>query len=286
MIRALTNVKRFRLPCGPAVCVAVVMGAFLVASSKVLALTSIIIGTVSVPAGQAAVQVPIYVSGGGAVTDLVGYFQIGDGGPLFGGTAGPKITQVLFSGSIWNTAPGGFSWSATFTDPDGNPATANGTPTQLEELFVSLNTAGQTVATSGLLCTLVIDTRGYTGDFPLKMVDLYPPANTTDTEFANGVTPVPATIVNGTLHLTNLVPVLPALIIENHTAGTRRVRFPSQAGVSYTLQWNSGLDAGGWTNITPTVAGDGSEKSWVDDGSQTGTLPSLASRRFYRLLIP
>ncbi len=248
---------------------------------------TISLGTVNVAGGSTSVSVPIYVTGGDAITDMTAYFQIGDGGILFGGTAGPKITSINFAGSIWGSAPGGFSWSATFTDPDGDPATVNGTPTQLEELFVSLDVPGQTVNATGLLCTLVIDTTGFaTGSFAFAMKDVYPPDNTTSTEFSNGGTVVGTDITNGTLAIgTGGDPIVPELLIERLGGGTMRLKFASEATFGYTIQWDPGLDEEDWASIAPSLAGTGSELVWTDDGSQTGLAPSGATRRFYRLLI-
>lgn len=237
------------------------------------------IGTVSVEADRDAVAVPILVSGGDAVTDMTAYFQIGDGGLAFGGTPGPKITGIDFTGSIWEGSSG-FSAAATFTGG------SSPTPTQIEEVVVSLETSGETVAASGLLCTLILDTEGFApGEtFELKITNAVPPDNVTTTEFTNAGAPVPANLSNGTLVLTDAsAPVeAPALSVELAN-GAARLSFDSVNGVTYTIEWNPGLTPTGWTTVSPSISGDGTRITWTDDGTATGSPVPVPGNRFYRV---
>ncbi len=62
------------------------------------------------------------------------------------------------------------------------------------------------------------------------------------------------------------------------------IRWSSQPGITYRVQWKADLLTSPWQNITPDSAGTGGVLSWRDDGSQTGGL--TASRRFYRVIVP
>ncbi len=72
-----------------------------------------------------------------------------------------------------------------------------------------------------------------------------------------------------------LLAVLRIQAVEKNAAGAM-VRFPTVAGVSYTLEANALLAATGWTAVGADVAGTGAEAS-VDDAGAT------AAQRFYRL---
>ncbi|MDQ6654301.1 MAG: alkaline phosphatase family protein [Verrucomicrobiota bacterium] len=71
--------------------------------------------------------------------------------------------------------------------------------------------------------------------------------------------------------------------VTRSTTGTT-IRWSSQPGITYRVQWKPDLLAAPWQNITPDFAGTGGPLSWRDDGSQTGGL--TAPGRFYRILVP
>ncbi len=69
-----------------------------------------------------------------------------------------------------------------------------------------------------------------------------------------------------------------------HTSAGTTIRWTSQPGITYRVQWKNGLLDNAWQNITPNFAGTGSDLSWFDNGSQTGG-PG-ATQRYYRVVIP
>jgi hypothetical protein len=230
------------------------------------------LGNINIPEGTASYNVDVMITGGDAVTDMVAFFQIGDGGPLFSGAAGPKITSIDLTGSIWSAAAGGFSRTDNITYPS-----------QFQEMNVSLSTAGQTVTGNGKLCRLVINTAGFSGTYALKMTATLGGSS----EFRNGASVVSTTISNGNLVIgTSLPPpVAPPLTIQRLPAGTMRLSFPAETGRSYTIQWDNDLTPP-WTTINPPLSGStGATLLWTDDGSQTGTSPASAHKRFYRVLV-
>ncbi|MCX6878621.1 MAG: hypothetical protein NTW21_33120 [Verrucomicrobia bacterium] len=241
-----------------------------------LAGLSINLGTISIPAGTATHTVDVMVTGGDALTDMVAYFQIGDGGPLVGGTPGPKITSIDLTGSIWSTAAGGHTRTG---DMDDNLTY----PTQFQEMNVSLNVAGQSVAGNGRLCKLILNTAGFSGTYALKMSATLGG----DTTFKHGAATVALAVTNGSLAIGSTLPppLAPHLTIQRLPAGTLRLSFPAEAGRSYTIQWDSDLTPP-WTSINPPLTGaTGATLFWTDDGSQTGTSPAAVPMRFYRLLV-
>lgn len=230
------------------------------------------LGNISIPSGTATYNVDVMITGGNAVTDMVAYFQIGDGGPLFGGTSGPKITSIDLTGSIWSTAAGGFSRTDNITYP-----------TQFQEMNVSLSTVGQSVTGNGKLCRLVLDTAGFSGTYALKMTTTLGGS----TEFRSGATVVASSIANGNLLIGTALPppVAPPLTILRLPAATMRLSFPAETGRSYTIQWDNDLTPP-WTTIaTPLTGATGTTLLWTDDGSQTGTSPATVPKRFYRVLV-
>ena len=78
----------------------------------------------------------------------------------------------------------------------------------------------------------------------------------------------------------------PQLVIEEvtYSATGTTIRWTSQPGISYRIQWKNMLLDNSWQTITPDIAGTGSDLSWTDDGTQTGGLG--AAQRFYRLVVP
>jgi hypothetical protein len=139
-------------------------------------------GIVRAPVGAATVQVPVTITGGDALTDMAGLVEVGS--PP---ASGPSITAVSYTGSIWTTAPGGFT--TFFTDP---PPAATIGPN------VSLNTSGQSVAGNGLLLTLTVNIAGRpAGDYPVRF------SNTLggSSQFANGPAIVPASFAAGIIRI-------------------------------------------------------------------------------------
>ena len=67
-------------------------------------------------------------------------------------------------------------------------------------------------------------------------------------------------------------------------ANSAVVSWPSQTGVSYRMQWKNTMTDPTWISITPDFTGTGSTMNWLDDGTQTGGLPS--TQRFYRVTVP
>ena len=78
----------------------------------------------------------------------------------------------------------------------------------------------------------------------------------------------------------------PQLLIQevSHTTAGTTLRWTSQPGITYRVEWKPALDPAAWQTITPDFAGTGGLLSWTDDGSQTGGLG--ASQRFYRVVVP
>ena len=101
--------------------------------------------------GETTIDIPVMISGGEALTDLVALVQVGDGGTVAGNPAQPQITALSLVGSIWDAAPGGF------TQFFGDSAT----PASLIDPSISLNETGETVAADGLLFTLTLDPTGF-----------------------------------------------------------------------------------------------------------------------------
>lgn len=232
--------------------------------------------SLSFPPGTNLIQVPIMVSGGDLVTDMVGVIQIGDGGPLVGGTSGPVITAVSYAGSIWAIAPGGFATTNTIT-----------LPAQIYDPNLSLNVPGQRVPGNGLLLTLTVDVSGFgPGAYPLRMGGIVPPidTNTTfNTQFQNSGTNVPVNIINGCITLGAPATNAPALAIARQTNGFINLTFPSVFGVCYWVQVSTNLTAGSWIDVGNPISGTGGSVTWTDDGTSTAQSPTLTLRRFYRL---
>jgi hypothetical protein len=140
-------------------------------------------GLVKAGLGATSVTVPIMVSGGDAITDMTGLIEVGN--PP---AAGPTITGISYTGSIWNNAPGGFDAFQSIPMP---AATINPS--------ASLKVSGQSVAGTGLLCTITVNITGLgLGDYPVRL------ANTLDgdTIFENVAgNEVPVTFVAGIIRI-------------------------------------------------------------------------------------
>jgi len=69
----------------------------------------------------------------------------------------------------------------------------------------------------------------------------------------------------------------------NLVTGNVEVSFPTNAGREYRVYWSP--DLLDWNPGSDVVDGDGGLKQWVDDGSVTGSQPSVAQARFYRVQV-
>ncbi len=70
----------------------------------------------------------------------------------------------------------------------------------------------------------------------------------------------------------------------SHTPTTTTVTWQSQPGIPYRVQWKNFLSDATWQSITPDKTGTGGLLPWTDDGTQTGTAPTV--QRFYRVIVP
>ena len=232
---------------------------------------TVTLGNHNVPQGATAYQIPVLISGGAPITDLVGIFQVGNGGPSVGGTAGPEIASVSYFPSVWTSAAGGFE-------------SFSGSDTQIMESSVSLNVSGQTVTSSGTLVTLTIDAGNFPvgSKFDLKMTDTV----LGDSSFYNGPSLVPFTAAKGTITIVDpsaAVPVtLPVVTLLRQPNQTIKLFFVGENGLSYRIWWNDDLTAP-WTQVPGTIPGSGTLIEWTDDGSETGVSPALEPKRFYRV---
>jgi hypothetical protein len=198
---------------------------------------------------------------------MVAMFQIGNGGPLFAGTAGPRITSIDLAGSLWGNNPARYDAFAGAQYP-----------AQLQELSVSLKASGDRVTATGLLCTLRLDTAGFSGTFDLRMKSTVAGH---DSSFSLAGVSILPNITNGTLVFGG-APTAPPLSIARLPGGGISLSFPSTSGVNYGLEWTTNV-AGTWTAIPGSLSGTGATITWTDDGSQTGSPPTTAPRRFYRV---
>lgn len=155
---------------------------FLIIASAgtVLAGPMIVVGNHHLAADTPGQQISLLVSGGDAVEGLDFNVQIGDGGAALNGiTVAPVITSVdLLTGTIFAGNNTGQVDLATLPLFDASTTT----------------TAGGTVAASGLLATLTIDTTGFFGgSWPLELGA----TNNGPTDFAL----ISASITDGTISI-------------------------------------------------------------------------------------
>lgn len=137
---------------------------------------------------RAGQTVQLFVTGGQQVPGLDLFAWVAGGGTANGGTAGPVISNVnLTSGTI-------------FAGHNGGQVNISALPTQAYSGYVTTDSG--TVAASGLLATLTIDTTGFNGGaiYPLRL-NTSGPAGTTYTDFGadSQFNPIPATLTNGNL---------------------------------------------------------------------------------------
>lgn len=155
---------------------------FMLSAATVHAALTVDPGLVRVTAGTASVQIPVMVTGGDLVTDMAGVVEAGT--PP---SAGVSITAVSYAGSIWASAAGGYTSFYTISPP---AATIGPN--------VSLNTAGQRVAGSGVLMTITVNTAALSpGDYPVRLSG----TSTGSTVLVNGPNVVPVTFVAGIIRV-------------------------------------------------------------------------------------
>ena len=70
---------------------------------------------------------------------------------------------------------------------------------------------------------------------------------------------------------------------RNQATGFHEVTFPTLPQRLYQVFWSDDLAT--WHPGSAAVSGDGTTKLWIDDGTVTGTVPSAAARRFYRIQV-
>lgn len=154
----------------------------------------IVVGDHDLLENTAGQQIQIYVSGGGNVSGLNLFVQVGDGGPeltdffLPAGTDGPSITSIDLKpiGGIF----AGIGDSQVDITPD---------VPQVKNSTIAM-TGGGSVVADGLLAIITIDTTGFfAGDavttWNLLLGGVLPDAGGYDTDFAG----TPIDITNGSL---------------------------------------------------------------------------------------
>jgi hypothetical protein len=70
---------------------------------------------------------------------------------------------------------------------------------------------------------------------------------------------------------------------RNEMTGFWEVRFPTLPQRRYRVLWSDDLLE--WHPGSEQVDGDGSMILWIDDGTATGSVPPVATRRFYRIQV-
>lgn len=70
--------------------------------------------------------------------------------------------------------------------------------------------------------------------------------------------------------------------VDQPTATSRSLTFATRAGRLYRIQFANSLSQT-WVTLPNVIIGNGSNQTWTDDGSQTGTAPSVETKRFYRV---
>ena len=90
------------------------------------------------------------------------------------------------------------------------------------------------------------------------------------------------------LFVLNAIPNADTPIVITELAGTAgtdfTIRWQSQPGLVYRVQWRNSLTDTPWQSITPDVTGNGTIQTWTDDGTKTGGFGP--ARRFYRIILP
>lgn len=108
---------------------------------------TISIANVVIPEGTASVSLPVSVTGGEDVTDMVLFVQVGNGGTVTGNPTVPIVTAFDFTGSLWEAALGGYTTWSSFPPPD-----------EIPDVSLNLNEPDESVPATGTLVTFTIDT--------------------------------------------------------------------------------------------------------------------------------
>ena len=156
-------------------------------ASHTFADTIINVGSYHLAPNEPGQTITLAVSGSSQVTGFNLRAQLGDG---LGPNPEPLFQAVQFGGGIWDAFP---------TTVAGGPV---GGATQYAQASVVFSATGESVAASGSLVTLELDTTGlYSGTYSLDL------ANTdigADSAFiGNGGVDLPATIINGSVTITS-----------------------------------------------------------------------------------
>jgi hypothetical protein len=158
------------------------------ASNLYAANPTIVVGNDVLLPNRAGQTIQIMVSGGTAVSGVDFNAEIAGGGTVNGGTAGPAITNVdLVTGTIF-----GSNNSGQQNIPSNSPQVYEG----------GISTTSGTVAASGLLATLTINTTGFQGStFSLKLTGFGSAGASGNTDFGvdGNLNPIPANVTNGNI---------------------------------------------------------------------------------------
>jgi autotransporter-associated beta strand protein len=157
-------------------------------ATAALAEPAINVGAVEVFVNSQWQAVPLFVTGGDAVTGFNLRAQIGDG---TGSGAEPIFQGIGYAGSIWNVGSPGY------TEMGGPVAEVP----QFAQASVALTLPASSVPAAGLVATLMIDTRGFHEAASFSL-------NLSGTEIGEdsafilpGGNPLPAMIINGSIHV-------------------------------------------------------------------------------------
>ena len=153
---------------------------------------SIVVGDHNLLPNKSGQTIEIYVTGGSQVENVDVYAQIGDGGPLGGGSIpGPEFTRLdLFDGT-----------SSPFIFNGRNTGRASGTTNgvivpQIAHEGTTIPVSTGSFGAGGLLAVFTIDTTGYDSrTWDLRLTG----GNAGDTAFGYGGNVVPMTVTNGTI---------------------------------------------------------------------------------------
>ena len=223
-------------------------------SGSLFADIQVVVGNVEVLVGSATAEVSVFVGGADPVTDMDGRFQVGDGGPAFGGTNGPQITAISYENTVWTNAPDGF----VYFFPSSAPTD------QIVDPNVSLNAAGESVVPEGLRMTVTLDIAGFPpGEYRLSTSETVGGA----TRFFNGATEIAVTYTPGTLTIlderalwrsTHFPSRYPFLAFQDDFWGDDAD--PDQDGVPNCFEYAFGTDPNSESNVLASAVAPGLPK--------------------------